>query len=48
MLFTKTLRVTPNNAQVRLRKKDDLKSEVEQMAYINTIFKKLIHKSINY
>jgi len=38
MLLTKTLRVTPSNAQVCLRKKGDRKSEVEQMA--------LIYKSI--
>jgi len=34
MLFTKMLRIMPSNAQVRLRKKDDRKSEIEQMALI--------------
>jgi len=34
MLLTKMLRVMPSNAQVCLRKKDDRKSEVEQIALI--------------
>jgi len=34
MLLTKTVRVTLSNVQVRLRKKNDRKLEVEQMALI--------------